>query len=49
MPSPVVSLLVEWLRRVIDDLRQRAASVDGEWRPLLSDVAADLEAQVDGL
>jgi hypothetical protein len=42
----LVELLVRDLRKVIDDVRSRAASVDGEWRHQLSDLADDLERRV---
>ena len=48
-PQRVVELLARELRCVVDDVRTRAATVDGEWRQLLSTLADDLERHVDTL
>jgi hypothetical protein len=48
-PQRLVDLLVGDLRRTIDDIRNRAASLTGEWQQLLVDVADKLEQHVDAL
>jgi hypothetical protein len=48
-PQRLVELLVDDLRRTIDDIRNRAASLTGEWQQLLVDVADNLEQHVDAL
>ena len=48
-PERLVELLARDLRCVVDDVRSRAATVDGEWRQLLSTLADDLERHVDTL
>jgi hypothetical protein len=48
-PQRLVELLVHDLRRTIDDIRNRAASLTGEWQQLLVDVADKLEQHVDAL
>lgn len=45
----LVELLVGDLRRTVDDVRRRAATVTGEWQELLVDLADHLERQVDAL
>ena len=45
----LVELLARDLRCVVEDVRSRAATVDGEWRQLLSTLADDLERHVDTL
>jgi DNA-binding ferritin-like protein len=48
-PQRVVELLIRDLRRVVEDIRSRAATVEGEWRRLLTDLAANIEQHVDAL
>jgi hypothetical protein len=48
-PQRLVDLLVGDLRRAVDDIRNRAASLTGEWQQLLVDVADTLERHVDAL
>jgi DNA-binding ferritin-like protein len=48
-PQRLVDLLVGDLRRVVDDIRDRAANLTGEWQQLLVDVADNLERHVDAL
>ena len=48
-PQRLVELLVGDLRRVVDDVRYRAATLEGEWQQLLVDVADNLERHVDAL
>jgi hypothetical protein len=43
----LVELLARDLRGVVDDVRSRAATVEGEGRQLLSTLADDLERHVD--
>ena len=45
----LVELLARDLRCVVDDVRSRSATVDGEWRQLLSTLADDLERHVETL
>jgi hypothetical protein len=48
-PQRLVELLVRDLRRAVDDIRRRAASLKGEWQQLLVDLADNLERHVDAL
>jgi hypothetical protein len=48
-PERLVELLARDLRCVVDDVRSRSATVDGEWRQLLSTLADDLERHVETL
>ena len=48
-PQRLVELLVRDLRNVIEDIRNRAAMLTGEWRQLLADLADNLERHVDAL
>jgi hypothetical protein len=48
-PQRLVELLVGDLRRVIEDVRNRAATLEGEWQQLLVDLADNLERHVDVL
>src|SRR4051794_10283205 len=48
-PQRLVELLVGDLRRVVDDIRSRAATLEGEWQQLLVDLADNLERHVDAL
>src|SRR5207244_321842 len=48
-PQRIVELLIRDLRRVVDDIRSRAATVEGEWRRLLTDLAVNIEQHVDAL
>jgi hypothetical protein len=48
-PQRLVDLLVGDLRRAVDDIRNRAAGLTGEWKQLLVDVADNLERHVDDL
>ena len=48
-PQRLVDLLVGDLRRAVDDIRNRAASLTGEWQQLLVAVADTLEEHVDAL
>ena len=48
-PQRLVELLVGDLRRVIDDVRSRAATLEGEWQQLLVEIADNLERHVDAL
>jgi len=48
-PQRLVELLVRDLRRVVDDVRSRAASMSGEWQQLLVEIADNLERHVDAL
>jgi hypothetical protein len=48
-PQRLVDLLVGDLRRVVDDIRDRAANLTGEWQRLLVDIADTLERHVDAL
>jgi hypothetical protein len=48
-PQRLVDLLVGDLRRAVDDIRDRAASLTGEWQQLLVDLADNLERHVDAL
>jgi DNA-binding ferritin-like protein len=48
-PQQVVELLIRDLRRVVDDVRSRAATLKGEWQQLLVDLADNLERHVDAL
>ena len=48
-PQRLVELLVGDLRRVVDDIRNRAANLEGEWQQLLADLADNLEGHVDAL
>src|SRR6478736_8103780 len=42
-PQQLLELLIRDLRRVIDDVRSRAATLTGEWQQLLVDLADNLE------
>jgi hypothetical protein len=48
-PQRLVELLVRDLRRAVDDVRNRAATMTGEWQLLLVDLADNLERHVDAL
>jgi hypothetical protein len=48
-PQRLVELLVGDLRRAVDDIRNRAATLEGEWQQLLVDLADNLERHVDAL
>src|SRR3954453_2849663 len=48
-PQRVVELLIRDLRRVVEDIRSRAATVEGEWRRLLTDLAGNIEEHADAL
>jgi hypothetical protein len=48
-PQQLVELLTRDLRRVVDDVRSRAATLTGEWQQLLVDLADNLERHVDAL
>jgi hypothetical protein len=48
-PQRLVDLLVGDLRRAVDDIRDRAANLTGEWQQLLVDLADTLERHVDAL
>jgi hypothetical protein len=48
-PRRLVDLLVGDLRRVVDDVRSRAATLEGEWEQLLVELADQLERHVDAL
>jgi hypothetical protein len=48
-PQRLVDLLVGDLRRVVDDVRSRAATLEGEWEQLLVELADQLERHVDAL
>jgi hypothetical protein len=48
-PQRLVELLVADLRRAVDDIRNRAANLSGEWQQLLVDLADSLERHVDAL
>jgi hypothetical protein len=48
-PQQLVELLIRDLRRVVDDVRSRAATLTGEWQQLLVDLADNLERHVDAL
>jgi DNA-binding ferritin-like protein len=48
-PQRLVDLLVGDLRRVVADIRNRAATLTGEWQELLVDLADNLERHVDAL
>ena len=48
-PQRLVDLLVGDLRYAVDDIRNRAASLTGEWQQLLVDLADNLERHVDAL
>lgn len=48
-PLRLVELLVGDLRRAVDDVRNRAATMKGEWQQLLVDLADNLERHVDAL
>ena len=45
----LVELLVGDLRRAIDDVRSRAATMSGEWQQLLVEIADNLERHVDAI
>jgi hypothetical protein len=45
----LVELLVGDLRRAVEDVRSRAASLEGEWQQLLVELADNLERHVDAL
>jgi DNA-binding ferritin-like protein len=45
----LVELLVGDLRRVVEDVRGRAATLEGEWQELLADIADNLERHIDAL
>jgi hypothetical protein len=48
-PQRLVELLVGDLRRAVDDVRDRAATLEGEWQGLLVDLADNLERHIDAL
>ena len=48
-PLRLVELLVGDLRRAVDDVRNRAETLEGEWRELLVDLAENLERHIDAL
>jgi hypothetical protein len=48
-PERLVELLVGDLRRVVEDVRSRAATMTGEWQQLLVELADNLEQHVDAL
>jgi hypothetical protein len=48
-PQRLVDLLVGDLRRAVDDIRDRATNLTGEWQELLVDLADTLERHVDAL
>ena len=48
-PQRLVELLVRDLRRAVDDVRNRATTMKGEWQQLLVDLADNLERHVDAL
>jgi hypothetical protein len=48
-PQRLVELLVDDLRRAVDDVRSRAATMSGEWQQLLVEIADNLERHVDAL
>jgi hypothetical protein len=48
-PQRLVELLVGDLRRAVDDIRARAANLEGEWQQLLADLADNLERHADAL
>jgi hypothetical protein len=48
-PQRLVELLVGDLRRAVDDIRTRAATLEGEWQELLVDLADNLERHIDAL
>ena len=48
-PQRLVDLLVGDVRRAVDDVRSRAATMTGEWQQLLVDLADNLERHVDAL
>src|SRR3954454_22348726 len=48
-PQRLVELLVGDLRRVVDDVRSRAATLEGEWQQLLVDLADNLEGHIGAL
>jgi len=48
-PQQLVELLIRDVRRVVDDIRNRAATLKGQWQQLLIDLADNLERQVDAL
>ena len=48
-PERLVELLVADLRRAVDDVRGRAATLEGEWQQLLVDLADNLEQHIDAL
>jgi hypothetical protein len=48
-PQRLVDLLVGDVRRAVDDIRDRAANLTGEWQQLLVDLADTLERHVDAL
>ena len=45
----LAELLVRDLSRVVDDIRSRAAAMEGDWKNLLVDLADDLERHVKAL
>jgi hypothetical protein len=45
----LVELLVGDLRRAVEDVRSRPASLEGEWQQLLVELADNLERHVDAL
>jgi hypothetical protein len=48
-PQRLVALLVGDLRRAVDDIRNRAATLEGEWQQLLVDLADNLEGHIYAL
>jgi DNA-binding ferritin-like protein len=48
-PDRLLDLLVADLTTVDEDVRRRSASAEGDWREVLSDLAAGLEGQIDAL
>jgi hypothetical protein len=45
----LVELLVRDLRLAVDDIRRRAATITGEWRQLLVELADNLERHTDAV
>ena len=48
-PQRLVELLTGDLRRALNDIRRRAATLEGEWQRLLVDLADNLERHIDAL
>src|SRR5712671_2552818 len=45
-PQRLVEVLVGDLRRAVDDVRNRAVTLEGEWQQLLVDLADNLERHI---